>query len=149
MKKLFLTIGLAVMASVGWGQTIDTLYAQPNISHTVTIWDTPNISISKSIGYIKHVDGVVVFTDKVYGNYPKYYMLSDSSGYVTLNNQFTKEKIEYNYPQNTKESLGWVSEPIEPCSRAEYYRRKYLSTGSMIDLDNYRKWTSECLNKEY
>lgn len=149
MKQFILTLGLAAISAIGYGQVIDTLYAKAGISHTVAIWDTPNIKESKSIGYIKHIDGVVVFVDKVYGDTPQYYMLADSSGYVTLNNQFTTEKIEYNYPQNTKESLGWVSKSVDPCAQAEYYRQKYINTSSMTDLDAFRKWTAECMDKKY
>lgn len=76
-------------------------------------------------------------------------MLSDSSGYVNAVNGFTKEKPDYNYRPNTKESLGWVSEPQDPCKRADYYSARYISSGSMVDLDNYRKWSAKCLDKEY
>lgn len=148
MKNFVLSMCMVALSTMGFGQ-IDTLYAKPNYSHTLTVWDSPNLTTSTSVGYIKHEDGVVVYTDKLYGENIQYYMLSDSSGYVSTSNGFVQEKPDYNYRPNTKESLGWVSEPQDPCKRAEYHRNLYISSGSMVDLDNFRKWTSVCFDKEY
>ena len=41
------------------------------------------------------------------------------------------------------------TDSTDPCVEADKWKNRHANSGSAVDLDNFRKWYSRCLDKEY
>jgi len=143
-NSMLLTVLLFAFTSFVVGQ--DTLYSC-RMNQNIHVWDSHDFAHRQHKDIISFTDPVVVLTDVTYGTAMKFYLLADSSGFVVSKNlcdtQVVTKKVSNS--NNTRSTPTYV----DPCAKAEYYRQRYLTTASTIDMDKYRMWLAKCYDKKY
>lgn len=141
-----LTMGLAAITAIGWSQ--DTLYSCLQ-NHNIPIWDSHDFATAQHKDRISFTDPVVVLTDVTYGTAMKFYLLADSSGFVVSKNLCDNQVVTKKVSNSNNTRSTTTPTYVDPCVKAEYYRQRYLTTASTIDMDKYRMWLAKCYDKKY
>ena len=141
MKKLLFTLAV-LLPLVGFSQ-IDTLYA--TTITPVSIWDSPNLATSKFVKSISCKESIAVDISTTYGDKINYYKLADGTGYVRTI-YVSHQLPNCNYKTYT---VPKIKNSVDPCKKADHFKTQYEKSGKPTDLDQYRKWFSKCMDKEY